>query len=160
MGIQELLLHYHPLIGTIVIPALALLGLFALPYMDADMDSVGIYFRSRRGRWLALFSAAVGVLLTVGYISLDEFYLDLPGLLPSLPTIISNGLVPLALLLLGLLGYFEFNRRALKATKCESILSVFVLVLFGFLTLTVIGIFLRGPGMALMWPWEVTAALH
>ncbi len=160
MGIQELLLHYHPLIGTIVIPALALLGLFALPYLDSDMDSVGIYFRSRRGRWLALFSSAVGVLLTIGYVILDEFYLDLPGLLPSLPTIISNGLVPLALLLLGLIGYFEFNRRAFKATKCESILSVFVLVLFGFITLTVIGIFFRGPGMALMWPWEVTAALH
>jgi len=44
MGIQELLLHYHPLIGTIVIPALALLGLFALPYMDADMDSVASIF--------------------------------------------------------------------------------------------------------------------
>jgi len=100
------------------------------------------------------------VLLTIGYVILDEFYLDLPGLLPSLPTLISNGLVPLAALLLGLIGYFEFNRRAFKATQCESILSVFVLVLFGFITLTVIGIFFRGPGMALMWPWEVTAALH
>jgi quinol-cytochrome oxidoreductase complex cytochrome b subunit len=160
MGIQELLLHYHPLMGTIVIPALALLGLLALPYMDADMDSVGIYFRSRRGRWLALFSAAAGVLLTIGYVILDEFYLDLPGLLPSLPTLISNGLVPLAALLLGLMGYFEFNRRVFKATKCESILGVFMLVLFGFITLTAFGIFFRGPGMALMWPWEVTAAVH
>lgn len=160
MGIQELLLHYHPLIGTIVIPALALMALFALPYLRSDMDSVGIYFRSRRGRWLALFSAATGILLTIGYVLLDEFYLDLPGLLPSLPTIISNGLVPLALLLLGLIGYYEFNRRAFKATICESILSLFVLVLFGFIALTVIGVLFRGPGMALMWPWQVTAALH
>jgi len=160
MGIQELLLHYHPLIGTIVIPALALMALFVLPYLDVDMDSVGIYFRSRRGRWLALFSVAVGVLLTIGYILFDEFYLDLPGLLPSLPTLVSNGLVPLAMLLLGLIGYFEFNRRAFTATKCEAILSVFVLVLFGFITLTIIGVFFRGPGMALMWPWQVTAALH
>jgi quinol-cytochrome oxidoreductase complex cytochrome b subunit len=160
MGIQELLLHYHPLIGTIVIPALALLALFALPYLNSDMDSVGIYFRSRRGRWLALFSAAVGVLLTISYVLFDEFFLDLPGLLPSLPTLISNGIVPLALLLLGIIGYFEFNRQAFRATKCEAILSVFVLVLFGFITLTVIGVFFRGPGMALMWPWQVTAALH
>ena len=42
----------------------------------------------------------------------------------------------------------------------KRLLSVFVLVLFGFITLTVIGICFRGPGMALMWPWEVTAALH
>jgi len=157
LGIQELLLHYHPLIATIVIPALALIALFMLPYLDADMNSVGIYFRSRRGRWLSLLSAAVGVLLTIGYVLLDEFYLDLPGLLPSLPTLISNGLVPLAALLLGLLGYYEFTRRAFKATKCEALLSVFVLVLFGFVTLTVIGIWFRGPGMALMWPWQITA---
>lgn len=160
LGIQELLLHYHPLVGTIVIPLLVLIALFALPYADADMESVGIYFRSLRGRWLSLFSAATGVLLTIGYVLLDEYWLDLPGLLPSLPTIISNGLVPLALLLLGLVGYYEFNRRAFKATKCEAVLSVFVLVLFGFITLTVIGIWFRGPGMALMWPWDVAAALH
>ena len=157
LGIQELLLHFHPLIATIVIPTLALIALFMLPYLDADMNSVGIYFRSQRGRWLALLSAAVGILFTIGYVLLDEFFLDLPGLLPSLPTLISNGLVPLATLLLGLLGYYEFTRRVFKATRCEALLSVFVLVLLGFVTLTAIGIWFRGAGMALLWPWQITA---
>lgn len=157
MGVQELLLHFHPLVGAIVIPALGVIGLAALPYLDSDMDSVGVYFRSRRGRWLALFSAALGVLLTAGYVLIDEFYLDLPALLPSLPTIISNGLVPLAAVLLGLIGYSDFVRRAFRATRCEAVLSVFVLVLAGFITLTLIGTLFRGAGMVLMWPWDITS---
>lgn len=160
LGIQELLLHFHPLIGAIVIPGLGLLALATLPYLDADMDSVGVYFRSRRGRWLATFAAAAGVILTVGYVVLDEVALDLPGLLPSLPTIVSNGLVPLSALLLGLIGYAAAMRRWFAANRCETTLSVFVLVLTGFVILTVIGVFFRGPGMALMWPWDVAAGSH
>lgn len=160
MGIQELLLHFHPLIGAIVIPGLALLGLAALPYLDSDMDSVGVYFRSRRGRWLAALSAAAGLVLTVGYVLLDEVALDLPALLPSLPTLVSNGIVPLAALLLGLFGYGALMRRLFRATRCEATLSLFILILTGFLILTLIGIFFRGPGMALMWPWDVAATVH
>jgi hypothetical protein len=58
------------------------------------------------------------------------------------------------------LGYYEFNRRVFKAAQDEALLSTFVLVLFGFITLTIIGIWFRGSGMALMWPWQVATALH
>jgi quinol-cytochrome oxidoreductase complex cytochrome b subunit len=155
MGIQELLLHFHPLIGAIVVPALVLLGMVALPYMDSDMDSVGIYFRSRRGRWLALFSAASGAIATALYIMLDESFIDWTGWFYGLPALISNGVLPLILLLLGVIGYYEFVRRVFRATKCEGILSVFVLVLAGFVALTLIGIFFRGAGMKLMYPWQI-----
>ncbi len=101
LGLQELLLHFHPLIAAVVIPALALGTLALLPYLDADMDSVGIWFRSRRGRHLALVSVIVGVLLTPALVLLDKYVLNLPALLPSLPTLVSNGVVPLAASLLG-----------------------------------------------------------
>ena len=153
MGLQELLLHFHPLVGAIVIPTLGLLVLIALPYVDADMDSVGVYFRSRRGRWLAVLGTGLGVALTVGYVWVDEFYLDWAALLPSLPALLSTGVVPLAALLLGLIGYHDGVRRLFRATRCEATLSVFLLVLAGFITLTLIGIFFRGAGMALVWPW-------
>jgi quinol-cytochrome oxidoreductase complex cytochrome b subunit len=155
MGLQELLLHFHPLIAAIVIPAIALGALIALPYTDLDMETVGVYFRSRRGRWLSLFSAALGVALTIGFIGLDEFVLDLPSLLPSLPTIFSNGIVPLAALLLSLIGYYEGVRRFFRATSSEGQLSLFILLLFSFITLTIVGTFFRGAGMQLMWPWQI-----
>ncbi len=155
MGIQELLLHFHPLVGAIVVPLLGLLGLAALPYIDSDMNSVGIYFRSRRGRWLALFSVAVGTWLTALYIVLDEFLIDWVGWLPGIPTLLSNGVLPLILLLLGIIGYYDGIRAGFRATKCEAGLSVFMLVFTGFVVLTLVGVFFRGAGMKLMFPWEI-----
>ena len=57
MGLQELLLHFHPTFGAIVIPALALVALALVPYQRFDLSAEGIWFRSptrsgdgRRGR--------------------------------------------------------------------------------------------------------------
>jgi hypothetical protein len=46
MGLQELLRHFHPLVGAIILPSLAILGIFLLPFFDIKLNSVGIYFRS------------------------------------------------------------------------------------------------------------------
>ena len=154
LGLQELLLHFHPFFAAIVIPGLGLTALAVLPYLESDMDVAGVWFRSKRGRWLAAFSALIGVAAAVGLVLLDEFVLDLPALLPFLPTIISNGWVPFAALLLAIIGYGEFL-KLLGARACEVRQAVFVLLFAGFITLTAIGIFFRGPGMALVLPWEV-----
>jgi quinol-cytochrome oxidoreductase complex cytochrome b subunit len=155
MGLQELLLHFHPVFGAIVIPALALGGMALLPYLRFDSDSEGIWFRSRTGRRMAVLGALVGLIATPVLVVLDEYALDLPSLLPSLPTAISNGWVPLAGLLLMLLGYYTLVRTGFRATACEARQSVFTLLLVSFVVLTAIGIAFRGEGMALMWPWEV-----
>jgi quinol-cytochrome oxidoreductase complex cytochrome b subunit len=159
MGIQELLLHFHPLIASIVIPGLALGTLFILPYLDADLDSVGIWFRSRKGRWMALAAVGIALIVTPLLVIVDEFILDFAGWLPSLPTIISNGLVPLALLLLILILLYDGLKKGFKSTKCETMQAAFVFLLVAFIILTVTGIWFRGPGMALMWPWDVAAAV-
>lgn len=153
MGLQELLLHFHPVFGAIIIPGLGLAALMAFPYLDSDMDVAGVWFRSVKGRWLAALSAVLGIVLTALLVLLDEAVLDLPALLPFLPTFISNGWVPLAGLLLGVIGYGELLGAGLKATNCERRLAIFVLLAASFVTLTVIGIFFRGAGMALMLPW-------
>lgn len=153
MGFQELLLHFHPVFGAIIIPGLGLLGLLAVPYLDQDMDSVGIWFRSLNGRWLTLFSANLGAIGAFLFVLMDEYWLDLPGWLPFLPSYISNGWVPLAALLLILIGYYELL-KLFKATDCEARQSLFTFLFSAFITLTLIGIFLRGEGMALVLPWS------
>lgn len=155
MGLQELLLHFHPVFGAIVVPGLALTGMALLPYLRFDTDSEGIWFRSRKGRKTALVGALTGLVVTPLLVIVDEYWVDLPALLPSLPTIISNGWVPLAGLLLALLVYYEIVRRGLRASACETRQSVFTLLVVSFVVLTVIGVAFRGEGMALMWPWEV-----
>jgi quinol-cytochrome oxidoreductase complex cytochrome b subunit len=155
MGLQELLLHFHPVFGAIVVPGLALVGMGALPYLRFDMNADGVWFRSRRGRRTAAVGALTGLIVTPLLVLLDEYVVNLPDLLPSLPTIISNGWVPLAILLLMLLVYYALLRRLSSATACEARQSLFTLLVVSFVVLTVIGIAFRGQGMALMWPWEV-----
>lgn len=152
MGFQELLLHFHPLFGAIIVPGLALGGMFLLPYLNRDMESEGVWFRSIKGRWLTGISFVFGVVATFGFVLLDEYWLDLPGWLPFLPSYITNGWVPLALLLLLVMGYYELV-KAMKSTACEARQAVFTLLLAGFVTLTFVGIFFRGEGMALVLPW-------
>lgn len=153
MGLQELLLHFHPVFGAIVIPGLGLIALIFLPYLDQDMQTAGIWFRSIRGRWLALASAVLGVIGTFGLVLLDEYWLDLPDLLPFLPSSISNGWIPLAALLLALIGIYE-ALKTFGAKDCEARQALFTLLFSSFVTLTLIGIFFRGEGMALMFPWS------
>ena len=153
MGFQELLLHFHPIFGAIVIPGLGLLAMLMIPYLDQDMDSIGIWFRSVRGRWLAGISFLLGVFGTFAFVLFDEFWLDLPAWLPFLPSAISNGWVPLAALLLLLYGFYELL-KIFGSRACEARQAVFTLLLASFVTLTLVGIFFRGEGMALILPWN------
>jgi quinol-cytochrome oxidoreductase complex cytochrome b subunit len=157
MGIQELLLHFHPAVGAVVIPGLALAALALLPFYDISPEKVGTYFRSRRGRYLSLLAVGLGLLLVPTWIVLDEFVLNWTVWLSGWPVLISNGLVPLTVLLLGLIGLDDLLRRSLAADNEERILFLFVFILVALVVLTVVGIFFRGPGMTMYWPWDMVA---
>ena len=158
IGFQELLLHFHPTYVAFFIPALAVAGLLLLPYLDSnparDPDVTGIWFRSHRGRWLALTGALVGGAATITLVVVDEFWLNLPQLLDAWPTSVSNGLIPLGLTLAALGGMWRlFRSRGATISECNMML--FTLLVVAYLALTVIGTYFRGENWALMWPWEV-----
>lgn len=155
MGIQELLLHFHPVIGAIVIPTLGLGVLVAFPYLRFDSDSEGVWFRSRRGRRMVWFAAGTAFVITPTLVILDEAVIDFTAMLPTLPTLVSNGLLPLMILMLGFLLYGAAIQVAFRANRDETRQALFVLLVVGFVILTVIGVAFRGEGMVLMWPWEV-----
>lgn len=157
LGIQELLLHFHPFIGAILIPGLALGVLAMLPFFDLSMDSVGIYFRSKRGRYLSLLAVGLAILLTPAWVVLDEYFIDWAAWLPGWPSLVSNGIIPLAFLLLSLVGLDEWLKSTFRATQEERILGLFIFLATGLVVLTIIGIFFRGAGMSLVWPWEIIA---
>lgn len=155
MGLQEMLLHFHPLVGAILIPGLAIGGIFLLPFFDLNPQNVGVYFRSRRGRALSLLAAGLAVLATPAWVLLDEYLLDWTGWLTSWPSLISNGLIPLALLALPLMGVDNWVKKAFQADTEERVLFLATFLFSAFVVLTAIGIFFRGPGMALYLPWQM-----
>jgi len=151
MGFQELLLHFHPLFSVVVLPLAGGLGLVLLVYLRYEEDSSGIWFASEKGRALARESAVAAGVLTPLLVGLDEWVLDLPQLIPWVPTLVSNGLVPVGLLGLGSWVGYRWLRRSRSATRNEAVQAAFVFFGVAFLMLTAIGIWFRGPGMALGW---------
>jgi quinol-cytochrome oxidoreductase complex cytochrome b subunit len=160
LGLQELLLHFHPLVAGVILPGLAGLGVFLLPFFDVEQKSVGVFFRSRRGRALTTLAAGLAVTFTPVWVLLDEYVLTWTAWLPTWPALISNGLIPLAILLLPLIMLDEWMVKTFEATTEERVVFLFTFIFVGFVVLTIIGIFFRGPGMSLYWPWAIPAVVH
>ena len=151
-GLQELLLHMHPL-AAIVLVVVVLGGLAFLPRLDRREEGFAVYFRSGVGRKAAVFGAVLALYLVPGLVVLDEFVLDIGGWLSNWPLLISTGLVPLLLTVGGLAGVYGLLRRTLKATHTEAVVGVFALLSVGLVLLTVVGVYFRGPNMALVLPF-------
>jgi quinol-cytochrome oxidoreductase complex cytochrome b subunit len=153
MGIQELLLHFDPLFAVLLLPVALLVGLAAVPYLAYDADTSGIWFASREGRRLATGAATVALVATPLAVLLDEYLLDVPAWLPWLPRVITNGVLPVALIGAGCwLAARRLRHRG--ATRNEVVLAGGVFLAVAFSVLTTVGVWFRGPGMALTWPWR------
>jgi quinol-cytochrome oxidoreductase complex cytochrome b subunit len=152
-GLQELLLHFHPLFAVLIIPAAILGLLFLLPYLRYDGDTGGVWFASHPGRKTAVVAAVVAAVLTSLGIVADEYVIDFAAWLPAVPVVISNGLLPASFVLAGIVGFYWLIKKKYGATNNEAVQAVFVLLLTAFVILTITGVWFRGPGMALGWGW-------
>ncbi len=151
VGFQELQLHFHPLVAVVVIPGLAALALLAIPYLRSEPELSGPWFLTANGRRTALLAGALGLVVTTTLIVLDELVLQ-PG--AGLPSLIGRGLVPLAALAAAVLGLRAVLQKRFGAVAAEVVQAVFVFFLAALVVLTVTGVWCRGPGMALTWPWR------
>jgi len=152
-GLQELLLHFHPLFAVLVIPGAILGMLFLLPYLRYDADSAGVWFASYQGRKTAAAAAVAAAVCSTLYIIADEYIIDYAAWLPGVSPVVSNGLLPAALVLAGTIGFYGLIRKKYARTNNEAVQAVFVLLLTAFVLLTITGIWFRGVGMKLTGPW-------
>ena len=150
-GLQELLLHFHPLFAVLIIPALIVGLLFILPYLRYDTETAGIWFVSRQGRKTAVYAAAVAAVLTPLCILADEYLIDFAAWMPAVPKIIATGLLPFSVVLAGTTGFYLLMKKKYKATNNEAVQAIFVFLLVAFIILTVTGVWFRGVGMQLEW---------
>ena len=152
-GIQEMLLHIHPLFAVFIIPAAALLGLMILPYLPYQTNATGVWFVSRVGQRTALLAAVVALVITPTIIILDEFVVHVNAGSSGLSPALSHGLLPTLLLLLAVIVFYLLVRKKFTAKRNESVQAVFVLLTVAFVVMTVTCALFRGEGMKLMWPW-------
>ncbi len=155
MGLQELLIHFHPFFAIVVFPLTVLIAACWLPYIKLEDTNQGIWFLSDKGIRSAKFALASGIAFTVLFIGFSELLPDPELLLPSVTSLITKGLIPFAILAVTLYFFLKYIVRKFSLNRSEIIQSVIIVLIVSYTVLTLTGIFFRGAGMNLMWPWQV-----
>jgi quinol-cytochrome oxidoreductase complex cytochrome b subunit len=154
-GIQELLLHFHPFVAAFLIPLTLIFLLTALPFINLKEEPSGFWFHSEKAKQAAKFTAISSSIITLILIIINEFVPDFEILLPQLHPFISNGIIPLAIVLLILWLFYKYVSRKFTLSYLEIIQTMFVFITTSFIILTIVGIFFRGVDMALTFPWKL-----
>ncbi len=145
LGFQELLIHFDATFAVFVIPLLVGAALVTLPFLTYDAGLSGDWFLTLKGRRLGIIATAIALAVVPAWVLIDEYVIG--------PAVISNGLLPFTLMLAALTGFYVLTRRVFSATRNEAVQSLFVLLFVAFVILTATGVWFRGAGMALVWPW-------
>jgi quinol-cytochrome oxidoreductase complex cytochrome b subunit len=153
-GIQELLMHFHPLFAAFIIPLAAVAGVAFLPFVKYENPPSGLWFHSETGKKTASIAAIAGAVATIAGILTNEYLFKFEGVFPGMPPVVSNGLVPFFLLLASLYGFSRFLMRRFKASTIEVVQALFVLVVASLVILTLTSVMFRGTDMALTLPWR------
>ncbi len=152
LNLQELLLHMHPVLAGVFIPGLVIIILMAIPYIDRSKKDVGIWFASKKGRAIALWSAVYTTIWLIGLILFDEYVrvrslVSEPEILPGwiIPIVVIGGLTALLYILI---------RRWRPSTR-EVLIGLFTAFAVSYVVLIISALFFRGLGMRLIWPWDL-----
>jgi quinol-cytochrome oxidoreductase complex cytochrome b subunit len=154
-GVQELLMHFHPFFAAFIIP-ISVVGFLAwIPFLKYDEAPNGHWFISEQGKKSSEATAKFAAIVTIAGILFNEYILNFEILLSPVPAFLSNGFLPLMILLAFMAGYYKYYLRKLSLSKAELVQAIFVFVIVAFVVLTLVGVFFRGKDMALVFPWNV-----
>lgn len=152
-GMQELLLHLHPVTAVCLAPLAAVGAVLAIPYLPYGTDTAGIWFASFRGRRTAGIAAVTGLALTPLLIVADDRIIKTAAPADGAAGVVTGSIAPTVLLIAVIGAFYWFLRNRLAADRSEAVQAIFVLLLTGYAVLTVTGVWFRGPGMVLTVPW-------
>ena len=153
MGVQELLVHLHPLFGAVLVPGTLLVLLAALPWLGGAAAPSGRWFESPRcARWV-LGAALAGAALAAATILANEPLRRRPPWLAGLAPVLRGGLLPVAVAC-AVVGALAMFLRRRGASRLEVVQVVFTFVVAALVVLAITGTLFRGQGMALAWPWS------
>ncbi len=150
LGFQELLLHLHPVFASFLWPLLGVAALLWVPFWQDSALPTGVWFGSNSGRRLVIWTATVGALTTLAIILADNLLLQSNAAV-AVDTLVTRGLLPTALLIALLVGFYFLLVKGLKYTRAEAVMAGIVLVLVALAVCTIIGVWFRGAEMHLVW---------
>ncbi len=154
LGVQELILHFHPVIGAFLIPILVIVGMFIMPYLNYRDSIRDIDIQRKNYYILGLFSGIAALAISVLGILADEYVFD--WWMTGSASFVSDGLIPFLIWLVILFVFYAILKIRYQATLKEVVYSLFIYFTVSYLVLMFTGIWFRGSGMELMWPWQIS----
>jgi hypothetical protein len=155
MGLQELLIHFHPFFAVVVFPVTILLGCFWLPYIKLNDNNQGIWFLSEKGRNAGKFALVSGFIFTIIFIVTSELLPDPETVFKAVPSLITTGLIPFIMLVVTIYLFMKYLKGKFALNKSEYIQSLLIILVISYTVLSLTGILFRGAGMKLVWPWQI-----
>ena len=152
MNLQEILLHMDPALAGVIIPALVIIILMAIPYIDRSKQDIGIWFASKKGRVIALWSAVYTTVWLIALILFDE-YIRVRSLVSG-PEVLPGWIIPIVVIG-GLSALLYIIIRRWRPSTREMMVGLFTAFVVTYFLLLISGLFFRGLGMHLTWPWNL-----
>jgi len=149
LGLQEVV-SYSAFIGGVFIPALAMVGLGLIPFLDREKEPAGVWFSGKRGRNLTISSLVVGTISAIVAVAVPVNFGWLRNWFPDIHQLYIILINPGSLLTLIYVIYSLVVMKATKSTRMGA-MALFSCFLAGFLVLTYVGTYLRGPNWDFFW---------
>jgi len=152
VNLQELLLHMDAALAGVWIPALLVLALMVVPYVDRDLSHAGEWFGTRKGLIITVWSAVYTAVWTTALIVFDE-KVGVRSIIGD-PAIMPNWVIPVGVMV-GLSAILYVSILPLRPSRREILMAYFTAFIVAYAQLTLVGSFMRGIGMHLVEPWNL-----
>ena len=141
-----------PALSGIWIPVAVIIILMAIPYLERRQDDVGIWFSSRKGRVVCIWSSIYTATALICLILFDE-YVGVRHLISS-PAIFPEWIIPLGTIG-ALMAILYAGIRRWRPNGREIALAYFTAFVTTYFVLTISGQFFRGIGLHLTAVWNL-----
>jgi quinol-cytochrome oxidoreductase complex cytochrome b subunit len=149
LGLQEMV-SYSAFMGGLVIPAIVVLGLALIPYLDREKEESGVYFSGRRGRSVVLRALLFATIAAVLAVAVPVRFGWLRAWFPGIAQIWIILVNPGTLLTAAYAAYSLWILKRSGSTRLAAI-ALFTCFVVGFVILTYVGSELRGPNWGFYW---------
>lgn len=149
LGLQELV-AFSAFMGGIGIPSIVILGLGLIPYLDRESSGTGDWFGGPGGIRLVAVSAVFGLATVIGLEALVIRFGWIREWWPHAPQLLITAVNPGTVLTLIYAAYSIAVLKRFNSTRAGAV-GLFTCFLAGFLVLTIIGTYFRGPNWAFYW---------
>jgi hypothetical protein len=173
LNLQELLLHMHPSLAGVLIPAGVLfVAIPLIPYFDRNTADVGRWFGTPKAKAICIFTSVYSTIVLIALVIFDE-RIGVKPLMQGLATALRapiladvnpfgvgalslpNVIVPMILMTVPIVVLLVLVRVIYRPSGVRDyMVALFTGFVVAYVVLTIVGSFFRGEQMILMWPWD------